>query len=428
MVGLLVALFVLLHFVEHGREEDQPRTKPSRSRRTEVDFKPTGYQIRYLRRGIPPRGYWVTSFYSRKAAGGYSRVTVVVDRRREWADHRGAAHDLRVSGSGHEARSKGVATGHCVCTSPLRSLAPGVRIVGRERRHVHERSSGDRVEPAPRAGADSAGAERQDLARQPDPVRAVLLLDRRHHVADPRRLHVVRSRRRPSQERHGDGDEEHPHDRGRHADVLLLRLVDLRLLRPGSHPDQPGRLPRLGRSVAPGQAGVRGRDGDLLLGDVPLVGEPRPEPERPHLRRLLGGIPPVLVDDGVDHVRRADRARPAVRLPPARVSPRLGHLDPRCLVGLELVRVPPDALGLPRLDRRSGRARRRGRVHARRPLQPRAPDREVHEGRARADLQAAQPAPDPARADAHLHRLLRLLRRVPRHPVDDACPAGATST
>ena len=33
------------------------------------------------------------------------------------------------------------------------------------------------------------------------------------------------------QERDGDGDEEHPHDRRRHADLLLLRLVDLRLHR-----------------------------------------------------------------------------------------------------------------------------------------------------------------------------------------------------
>ena len=60
------------------------------------------------------------------------------------------------------------------------------------------------------------------------------------------------------------------------------------------------------------EAAVRGRDGDVLLGDLSVVGEPGPEPERPHFRRLLGGIPPLLVDDRVDHVGRADRASPAL--------------------------------------------------------------------------------------------------------------------
>ena len=77
MVGVLVALFALLHFVEHGGKKIA-KDEALAIGRTEVDFKPTGYQIRYLRRGIPPRGYWVTSFYRRKVAGGYSHVTVVV--------------------------------------------------------------------------------------------------------------------------------------------------------------------------------------------------------------------------------------------------------------------------------------------------------------------------------------------------------------
>ena len=80
-----------------------------------------------------------------------------------------------------------------------------------------------------------------------------------------------------------------------------------------------------------------------------------------------------------------DRARAALRLSAARLHPRLGDLDPRRLVGLELVRLPPDPLGLPRLDRRPRGARRRRRVHARRPLQSRPADRQVHEGRPRED-------------------------------------------
>jgi hypothetical protein len=46
--------------------------------RPHVDFQPQSYQIRFLRRGIPPRGYWVVSFFIRKQGGGYTRVTVVL--------------------------------------------------------------------------------------------------------------------------------------------------------------------------------------------------------------------------------------------------------------------------------------------------------------------------------------------------------------
>ena len=51
-------------------------------------------------------------------------------------------------------------------------------------------------------------------------------------------LHGLRGRGRPSQERDGDGDEEHPDHRRRHADLLLLRLVDLQL-RPAGPADRP---------------------------------------------------------------------------------------------------------------------------------------------------------------------------------------------
>ena len=47
--------------------------------RTQIDFKPTGYQIRFLRRGVPPRGYWIVTYYIRKPSGRVqARMTVVV--------------------------------------------------------------------------------------------------------------------------------------------------------------------------------------------------------------------------------------------------------------------------------------------------------------------------------------------------------------
>ena len=39
---------------------------------------PQDHQIRFIHQGIPPRGVWVVSYFIRKPAGGYKRVTVVV--------------------------------------------------------------------------------------------------------------------------------------------------------------------------------------------------------------------------------------------------------------------------------------------------------------------------------------------------------------
>jgi hypothetical protein len=46
--------------------------------RPKVDFKPQGYNIRLVRQGIPPRPVWAVSFWIRKAAGGFSRITLVL--------------------------------------------------------------------------------------------------------------------------------------------------------------------------------------------------------------------------------------------------------------------------------------------------------------------------------------------------------------
>ena len=65
---------------------------------------------------------------------------------------------------------------------------------------------------------------------------------------------------RAPQERDVDGDEEHPDDRRRHADLLLLRLVHLRLLRGGlaeGRPREPRRVPRLLRADRAVERGSR---------------------------------------------------------------------------------------------------------------------------------------------------------------------------
>ena len=102
-----------------------------------------------------------------------------------------------------------------------------------------------------------------------------------------------------------------------------------------------------------------------LPGRDPVVGRLRAEPDEQHQPRLLPRLPPVLLDDGVDHVGRAARAGAALGLPGPRGAAGLGGLDPRRRLGLERRRLDDAALRLPRLDRLGGGARRRGRLHPR---------------------------------------------------------------
>ena len=77
MVGLLALGLVLVNVLGHGK----PRVNEERAvaiARPRIDFKPQDHQIRFIRQGIPPRGYWVVSFFIRKPRGGYKRVTVVL--------------------------------------------------------------------------------------------------------------------------------------------------------------------------------------------------------------------------------------------------------------------------------------------------------------------------------------------------------------
>jgi hypothetical protein len=77
MAGLLALGFVLVYVVDrHGARVSQDEAVAIA--RTRIDFAPEDYQIRFLRRGIPSRGYWAVSFFIRKQAGGYERVTVVL--------------------------------------------------------------------------------------------------------------------------------------------------------------------------------------------------------------------------------------------------------------------------------------------------------------------------------------------------------------
>jgi hypothetical protein len=78
MVALLAVGLALVKVAGQGGNSKISKDDAVAIARQRIDFKPTGYQIRFIRRGIPSRGYWVASFYIRKRGGGYSRVTVVL--------------------------------------------------------------------------------------------------------------------------------------------------------------------------------------------------------------------------------------------------------------------------------------------------------------------------------------------------------------
>ncbi len=186
--------------------------------------------------------------------------------------------------------------------------------------------------------------------------------------------------------------------------LLLLRLVDLQLQHDGPADRADQTRVRL-HSGQPARAGSHGRTRSGRT-------------SQQHQPGLLPGLPPVLLDDGLDHVGGAAGAHPALGLPAARRAAGLGRLDPGRRLGLELRRLDDDAVRLPRPDGIDGRPRRRGPVRARRAVQPRAADREVHEGRPGPHLQTPEHPHDLDGADADLHRLLRLLRGLPGGGLD----------
>jgi hypothetical protein len=77
MALLIVVGLALVHFANPGGKNVSKEQAVAIARK-HIDFKPTDYQIRYIRRGIPPHGYWVVSYYIQKPGQGYERVTVVL--------------------------------------------------------------------------------------------------------------------------------------------------------------------------------------------------------------------------------------------------------------------------------------------------------------------------------------------------------------
>jgi hypothetical protein len=76
MAALLVAGLALVHFGTQGSKKVSKQDALVIAR-PHIDFTPTGHQIRFLRRGIPPQGFWIVTYYVRDDLGAYKRVTTV---------------------------------------------------------------------------------------------------------------------------------------------------------------------------------------------------------------------------------------------------------------------------------------------------------------------------------------------------------------
>ena len=67
MAGL-IALGLVLVNVLGGSSPKVSKQQALAIARPHIDFVPKDHQIRYIRRGIPPHGFWVVSFFIRKTA------------------------------------------------------------------------------------------------------------------------------------------------------------------------------------------------------------------------------------------------------------------------------------------------------------------------------------------------------------------------
>ena len=77
MALLLAVGLALVHFANPGAKNVSKDDAVAIARQ-KIDFEPTDHQVRYIRRGIPPHGYWVVSYYIQQAGEDYERVTVVL--------------------------------------------------------------------------------------------------------------------------------------------------------------------------------------------------------------------------------------------------------------------------------------------------------------------------------------------------------------
>jgi hypothetical protein len=77
MAGLIALGLVLTQVLGRGGTRIKSERAVAIARPHVKGFRPTGHTVRFVRQGIPPRGYWIVSFWTRKPSGGYDHITLV---------------------------------------------------------------------------------------------------------------------------------------------------------------------------------------------------------------------------------------------------------------------------------------------------------------------------------------------------------------
>ena len=86
MVGLIALGLVLVNLLGTAPARRSSKSEAVAIARPRIDFVPQDHQIRFIRRGIPPRGFWVVSFFIRKPG---RRLQARHGRRRRRLDRQG---------------------------------------------------------------------------------------------------------------------------------------------------------------------------------------------------------------------------------------------------------------------------------------------------------------------------------------------------
>ncbi|HEY7003453.1 MAG TPA: hypothetical protein VH281_04175 [Gaiellaceae bacterium] len=77
MVALIVIGLLLTRVAGRGQQKISD-DRAVEIARPYVHFTPEGHNIRFLRRGIPPRAFWAVSFWIKDSQGDPTRVTLVL--------------------------------------------------------------------------------------------------------------------------------------------------------------------------------------------------------------------------------------------------------------------------------------------------------------------------------------------------------------
>lgn len=81
--GLVVIVIALIgaFFVSRGCQRSQARISKDQAvalGQRQLDFMPQDHTIRMVLRGVPPKRYWVVSYFIRKPRGGYRKLEVLL--------------------------------------------------------------------------------------------------------------------------------------------------------------------------------------------------------------------------------------------------------------------------------------------------------------------------------------------------------------